>query len=75
MKEMTPVAGTTFSVQFFVWKISTSLLFDKALSWVLSKYQSVLSSPKINLKNVLGEMQFTEISLAIFLLYLAVFDM
>ena len=46
MKEMTPVAGTTFSVQFFVWKISTSLLFDKALSWVLSKCQNVLAMSK-----------------------------
>ena len=75
MKEMTPVAGTTFSVQFFVWKISTSLLFDKALSWVLSKCQNVLAMSKNKSKNVLDEVQFTEISLAIFLLYLAVSDM
>ena len=51
---MTPVTGSTFLVQFFVWKISTSLLFDKALSWVLSKYQSVLASPKINPKKCFG---------------------
>ena len=50
MKEMTPVAGTTFLDQFFVWKISTSLLFDKALSWVLSNVKMSSPCPKINRK-------------------------
>ena len=75
MKEMTPVTGSTFLVQFFVWKISTSLLFDKALSWVLSNVKVSLQVQKLIGKNVTGEMQFTEMSLEIFLLYLAEFDM
>ena len=75
MKEITPVVGSTFLVQVFVWKISTSLLFDKALSWVLSNVKVSLQVQKLIGKDVTGEMQFTEMSLEIFLLYLAEFDM
>ena len=75
MKEITPVVGRTFLVQVFVWKISTSLLFDKALSWVLSNVKVSLQVQKLIGKDVTGEMQFTEMSLEIFLLYLAEFDM
>ena len=75
MKEITPVAGSTNFSSILCLKISTSLLFDKALSWVVSNVKVSLQVQKLIGKDVTGEMQFTEMSLEIFLLYLAEFDM
>ena len=75
MKEITPVAGSTnFSSILCLKNFYFATLWQSAVLGAF-KCQSVLASPKINRKNALGEMQFTEMSLAIFLLYLAVFDM
>ena len=75
MKEITPVAGSTnFSSILCLKNFHFATLRQSAVLGAF-KCQVSLQVQKLIGKNVAGEMQFTEMSLEIFLLYLAEFDM